>query len=183
MAWCGVVGRYPKWGICVVRLWCWVVVLVVGQGWANPASASLPSDPPHPLSSYSPANKTPWRPLSGAALRHPTIQPDPPNPSAVIPSLVGQSCPCWLVATKPCCFAASLARVAVLPADLPSLAAVLPASRFAAPLVQPGGPRPLRRCDSGGPKEPLPRVAASSNGQPLFKGCMNTLIGGIAKST
>ena len=28
-----------------------------------------------------------------------------------------------------------------------------------------------------------PRVAASSNGQPLFKGCMNTLIGGIAKST
>ncbi len=46
MAWCGWVGRYPKWGICVVRLWCVVVVLVVGQGWANPALASLPSEPP-----------------------------------------------------------------------------------------------------------------------------------------
>lgn len=181
MLWCG-------WSIPQVGHLCGaVVVLGCGDGVGPRVGQSCfclsAIRPPHPLSSYSPANKTPWRPLSGAALRHPTIQPDPPNPSAVIPSLVGQSCPCWLVATKPCCFAASLARVAVLPADLPSLAAVLPASRFAAPLVQPGGPRPLRRCDSGGPKEPLPRVAASSNGQPLFKGCMNTLIGGIAYFT
>jgi len=53
--------------------------------------------------------------------------------------------------TKPCCLAASL-----------------PASRFAAPLVQPGVPVRCGAATRVARRSHSPRVAASSNGQPLF---------------
>lgn len=83
MAWCGWVGRYPKWGICVVRL----VLVLCCRWWASGGPILLLPlwlfKTPHPLSSYSPPNKMPWHPLSGAAPRHPTTEPDPPIPSTV----------------------------------------------------------------------------------------------------
>ena len=101
-AWCGWVGRYPKWGICVVRL----VLVLCCRWWASGGPILLPalqpSKTPHPLSSYSPPNKMPWRPLSGAATRHPTTEPDPPIPSTVHSSEGGPVLPlladlagCW----------------------------------------------------------------------------------------
>ena len=130
-----------------------VAVWVVGQGWANPASASLPPEPPHPLSSYSPANKTPWRPLSGAAPRHPTTEPDPPNPSAVH-SFLGGPVLSLLVGGDQA--GTTRCRAAVLPADQPNLA-VLPASRFAAPLVSTGGSPSVAALRLGWPEGATPR--------------------------
>lgn len=161
--------------------WCWCCV-------AGGGPILLPAlwlfKTPHPLSSYSPPNKMPWRPLSGAATRHPTTEPDPPIQSTVHsseggPVLTLLAALAGWVETASCADRATQGGRRA--AACCCLAALLHGSQRH--WFQPGGPRPLLRCDSGGPKEPLPRVAASSNGQPLFKGCMNTLIGGIAKFT
>ena len=101
-AWCGWVGRYPKWGICVVRL----VLVLCCRWWAGGGPILLPalqpSKTPHPLSSYSPPNKMPWHPLSGAAPRHPATEPDPPIPSTVhsseggpVLTLLADLAGCW----------------------------------------------------------------------------------------
>lgn len=141
-AWCGWIGRSPKWGICVVRL--------VVRLWANPAACPLAIQTPHPRSSYSPPNKMPWRPLSGAATRHPTTEPDPSIPSNhpsrrpilggwASPDLAGWGRPRavlpadqpspqgWPTAALTC--QASLPRCLLLPADQPSLAALLHGSQ------------------------------------------------------
>ena len=101
-----------------------VVLPVVGQWWANPAACLWPSNSPRPRSSYSPPNKMPWHPLSGAAPRHPTIEPDPPIPSTVhsseggpVLTLLADLAGCWrlraVLANQPrgpCCRAAACLR-------------------------------------------------------------------------
>lgn len=168
--------------------WCWCCVAgggpVVGQSCCLPSGCSKPPVRGHHTPRQTKCLGTPF-PAQQQGILPPnqTHRFHPPS----IPLRAGQSRPCWVggrlrvvLIEQPGC------RAAVLPADQPSLTASPPAASLHGSQrhwFQPGGPRPLRRCDSGGPKEPLPRVAASSNGQPLFKGCMNTLIGGIAKFT
>jgi len=159
-----------------------VAVWVVGQGWANPASASLPSDPPPSaviiLPSKQNALATPFR-RSAEASYHRT-RPTESICRPFLPRWASVELAGWGRPTRddslPCCL-----LPAVLTADQPSRAAcftVRSATGFnrGVPVRCGAATRVARRSHS-------PRVAASSNGQPLFKGCMNTLIGGIAKFT
>ena len=149
-----------------------VVLPVVGQWWANPAACPPAIQTPHPLSSYSPPNKMPWRPLSGAAPRHPATEPDPPIPSTIHSSEGGPVLTLlagW--ATASCADrptqggrAASLPRcraAVLLPADQPSLVACFLvacclASRFAAPLVSTGGSPSIAALRLGWPEGATP---------------------------
>lgn len=146
----------------------------------TPPLPLAPISPPHPLSAVTiaPANQNALAPHFRRSARHPSrpTQPHQPTQSGT-PRF---SACCWRrlrCLLSGCPFSTLFPGLLVaiparcpLPASpsIPALPRLLCHVCHGCPLGW--GVRPVRRCNSGGPKEPLPRVAASSNGQPLIRG-------------